>query len=949
MNDKFRKFGSRSSVARRLIDRVASSPVQYSYEEMQALPTTQIGRALIKAFGAKTFTGAAAETIWGGIAALDPQNAAAVEKVRLADFQTVSATGVDLSSHALQLAWAAKLLESTTGKSPAQAKEDPVFKAIVASRVAGSEIGRFASEIVANPAIDPKETVGWGVPGSWFWHNKTDQHINLDVFHSLAIGLEHSRVIAKHEIAHSEITLDFSPETRALVDEHNALVSKAKSGVITREEYGQLQKKHNEFQRRNAFFNTLEDVRIEARVRQDSVSSTQDYKYSQHLSYIAIGGLESVKHTHDVVGDAPDDFRNLLHTINLAQHAEAGLFESKPDKFQQFGAEPARIADQTTDVGSLSPSFEDLKRDVLTGDDSLATLLPSQALRYMPAAYREDIAEKGRQANELIDALWHRYVPKAPELPVSKHSRQDFKSLPEAPGVIPSQRLPGQRPAIEGEAPPPQQPSSSSQDAQGASQSQISEEQQLGEDAQPLVTGNPEHGSGAGQSSGQAENPDGQPGGSHDQLAEPDLDNTDFRIGSGEGDPDAPTIEVEGLGDLPGFNLLPATPQEDREAKHKEFSDAAPKRRISLADASEEFRQAVLKALREKLEEQSQAQEVETESESKPWENHVGRAGSGLDLAALVNGDWSQYRQRVAELKPIIRKVTADMEVVRNLQRKITHVANDPDIVPEDDAMARLDTDKYRAKQMKQLAGEKMQDLDFEIFRNDTATSQPAAIELFIMIDGSGSMTSELPSGITPMAISLQSSAIIYEAAKAAGIDTFIMMWGDSKARILARPGDKPQAVGDSLQRVRNGINSGTSLAPAVRDAVELAAKHKNNQGTISGSSHFLVIGDGEIQDLAEAARATSTLLRFGRSLSFDIAVVNPGGSQIEAMIQQVGPVRGLRIGSYRSTDPNQIPRGLAQLITRRLKQSVEAQTAPDSIKRRAFQQTLRRLDQQPS
>ncbi len=323
----------------------------------------------------------------------------------------------------------------------------------------------------------------------------------------------------------------------------------------------------------------------------------------------------------------------------------------------------------------------------------------------------------------------------------------------------------------------------------------------------------------------------------------------------------------------------------------------------------------------------------------------------GVDLAALAKGDYRDFNRRCLELAPIINQVAEAYKRIREEQRRmVLKKSKNLDYTPPDgDIQDRMDRDKMLEAKFKRATGQKMTLDDNRKFHDDDIATAEATIEMFSMIDGSGSMPGlNLGNGVTAMEAAMQSAVINYMAARKAGIPAFIVMWGDSEPIVIATPDTPLKEVGEKVEALRNGTGSGTSLAPGLLRGVQAIAEYRAKPGTISGSTHILVYSDGDIGDPARTIKMLETIGRNSKNLSVDVAILRPGGqdytTQMETAFRQgIEQGGGKMLGIIKGNDPNVIPLELSRLMLRRVRNFVVKSVA-DIEKRRALKRLHKKM-----
>jgi hypothetical protein len=330
--------------------------------------------------------------------------------------------------------------------------------------------------------------------------------------------------------------------------------------------------------------------------------------------------------------------------------------------------------------------------------------------------------------------------------------------------------------------------------------------------------------------------------------------------------------------------------------------------------------------------------------------NNAGNQ-AGIDLAKLAKGDWRDFNRRVIELAPVINQVAQSYKRIREAQRRqILQKAKTLDYLPPDgDIQGRLDRDKMLETKFRKATRQKLTTDDAKKFHEDQIDTTESTIEITAMIDGSGSMPGvRLGNGVSAMEAALQSAVINYMACRKAGIDSYIVMWGDQEPLVIATPESNLKDVGKALETLRNGTGSGTDLAPGIVKTIEAMSRHKNKNGTISGSSHILVYSDGDIGDFQATVDKLNVISKNAKNLSVDVAILRPPGenrtTQMERAFQSVIDTSGDKlVGIVKGNDPQEVPLELARLMQRRVRRfTVKAEN--DSEKRRRLKQLHKKL-----
>ncbi|MBM3618841.1 MAG: hypothetical protein FJX23_09930, partial [Alphaproteobacteria bacterium] len=131
--------------------------------------------------------------------------------------------------------------------------------------------------------ITNKDTkLRWGAPGSWFYNNREEPAINLDLIESLTLGLEHTRAAAYHEMGHNKLTVKLPQSMLDILGKLEAQDEKVEKGhKLTEDEYVERQKLAAEMQARHKIFNVCEDNTVNQYAVRQSVS----LDYSVSINY----------------------------------------------------------------------------------------------------------------------------------------------------------------------------------------------------------------------------------------------------------------------------------------------------------------------------------------------------------------------------------------------------------------------------------------------------------------------------------------------------------------------------------------------------------------------------------------------------------------------------------------------------------------------------------------
>jgi hypothetical protein len=324
-----------------------------------------------------------------------------------------------------------------------------------------------------------------------------------------------------------------------------------------------------------------------------------------------------------------------------------------------------------------------------------------------------------------------------------------------------------------------------------------------------------------------------------------------------------------------------------------------------------------------------------------------GGSGKNVNFAKLAKGDWRQYRVRINELEPTIKRISDDFAFIRNSQcQKVRKISGKAQELPSSLDLKLLDRRKHLEKQMKRKAGQVLQKEDRAVWYREELQKEPTNTTLWILCDGSSSMLSALPGGTLRIESANQSTAVLSEAGKRSNFEVFASVWGDDSFNLIAAPGFTEQEIGENFEKARQGIGSSTKLSPTFTRAIEHCSKQKTDirgkPKQYSGMTHFLIIGDNGLdkEDIKPLVNMISALFRSGAPVSIDIAVLGTSHEKhMEHVVSEVKrEVPTARIGVIKADSAKDVPLLLTGRIKQRFGRSASDFTAiPDSDKRKAF------------
>jgi hypothetical protein len=956
---------------------------------------------------------------------------------------------VDLSTRAGQLVWTAGLGHVFKTSPPNTVRSHPIWKTLTKTPQMAASLSASARYIDLS-MTNRSATMAWGTPGSWFWFSPDDNHINIDLFHTLLCGfgkdlapglkgLAHAIGINMHEVGHSQLSLRFTDKMMELREKEVALLEESKERKLTQEEYKQLVRIRTEFKLRMNIWNAAEDNCVNRYAVNKSREFPHDFKTSQNQVNMLLQGTgyylknqdfknADKNYVREVMEKIEDKLKSeerkkvreaglainkLSQAIMMSFYVTNGLFEVDDVKtWKKIGVDPENIKMSGSEDDGTASDLKDFETlmEMNIGPQGVANLQPSGRDRWLlRSTFNRKVHDYSDRRCELIEEIWDKYAAQHAEILIDaaeKNAEDRMKQKKkENDDNKQEQGQDGQQDEnSSGEGEPGQGQGEGDSDdpnpGDGDGTGQDGDGQGAGESPSQGVEG-AEGGKGqSGEGEGQG-NPKDDPSSSQSDgggSGQPDKGEPGEGQGQGQGQPggnDDPgpgggpgTVDVDGVGDMPVDDALPANPEDARkDARKGSEEETKPEDAKTIRDLNKEAKENEKKA-EEAEKAKKEAQESaknknndgdgkgkdgkgkgdgepsdDEDQDGKPSDldmnskSSKGGRESGMDLKKLSQGDWRHFRKRINELEPLVARAAKDLIYIRNQQKQIVRgLSREKEELPrEGELRERLDMRSHMNYAVKRATGQRIEKDDKKRWRKDQIQTEPTSVELWILGDGSGSMNGTLAGGGRRIDSAVQSMAVLYEASQRADIDAFVGMWGDSYIRLLAKPGLTYQQIGDNFQRVRDGINSGTVLTPAFTEAVDISSKQdldsKGRVKRFAGMTHFLILSDGELShsDIRPLAKMINNLFRYGPKVSIDIAVLagdGRGGTQMERVIElvkQKNPAAPIEIIS--SNRAQEIPVMLTRQIKRRFEQSAKNMKAvPDRDKREAFTRAHRAI-----
>lgn len=354
---------------------------------------------------------------------------------------------------------------------------------------------------------------------------------------------------------------------------------------------------------------------------------------------------------------------------------------------------------------------------------------------------------------------------------------------------------------------------------------------------------------------------------------------------------------------------------------------------------------------------EGKAQKKKSRQKSKGGKPGKGAGRSDGRLADFAKQDWTKYSDRINELSPIIarvRKIFKDIQE-RQLQRKIVQ-SRQLDMLPDNgDLKGSFNNDAQRNLTIKKAVGFVERE-DLNRFHKEETKLVPTQVDIFIMIDGSGSMghaIGRMSANPSPLEVALQTGAILFEAAsgKDMNMNVYVGLWGNANPPILIKPGDDRVKIGQAMEASKSGLQSGTDFAPAVEKMLEVASDQREKSGVLSGFTHVLILSDGDAVDKPQdVISRIKAIFDNSDKVTFDLAVINGNkGSPMEQFAKNIkGSKPFQNFGVVVGKDPEQIPMSIVGLLLDKIRKCGSFVAVPTSKKRRALQRAHHQITQKP-
>ncbi len=458
------------------------------------------------------------------------------------------------------------------------------------------------------------------------------------------------------------------------------------------------------------------------------------------------------------------------------------------------------------------------------------------------------------------------------------------------------------------------------------------------------------------QQQGSGQNP-AQPG-SDKQDGQGD-EKGDGKGGGGVGD-GAPTggggepIKVDGVGEMPGVDAPPQTPQQD--GKKPGAGKPAEGNNTDPGQTIEELEEKRIE--REGREGGDDEGSSPSSPSSRPGSNQGFKPAKGIGTSNVDSkpkvGDWRDYQGMVVEFAAEIRARQLLIDQLRARQLEFeARIAPEHTLLPEGGDMRRLDLGKHAQLVKRILRGQPVEEADARRFEGDRSAPIPSNMDVVLLVDGSSSMhVSKDAMGnswpFPPIKAGMHAGCIINEACKSdvtqdRHANFYLGLWGNKEPRgnkeplMLVKPGDDAQEIGKRIAGAMQSHGWGTSLAPSIRHmTAELAEGQKQHSGDNSktGYSHIIVLSDGGISDSNASVESVRKLLENCPMTSVDFVVVENGKTEMDDVAAKLKDRFPGRVGVYHHNSPATVNDGLETLLLERIQNTPITPTVTREHKR---------------
>lgn len=682
-------------------------------------------------------------------------------------------------------------------------------------------------------------------------------------------------------------------------------------------------------------------------------------------------------------------FVNAIRAVSMAFYQNNGLIENTLEGWHKLGIYPEWIqakkpAGAVNDNGPAQWPNADFDRllELCSGRDGLENLRPALRDIWQGRDYYNELIDRMADRRcEITEQIWDEYLAQYASEMMKKIEEQVDKEIDEAQNPQNQQKQQKKKQKQQGQ-----------QQGEGGEQGEQSEEgEESGEEQEGQEGEDGEGQDGDGQE-GQEQDGEGQEGqsqqekqGKQSQKKQKQQQKESgqkgeqldaSKTGTSKDDKKVDMKTADGRKErMQDIERPPEKPQHMKPANDNEGQDGESqdgdakegKRGKTLQEIQDEMKRRQEEAERkakEDAQKQQQGQKGEKgqkkpgqrgdpgdgEEDGEPGEG-AGAGGEGKTLEEIARMDWSNYPAIVAMLMGPISQVARALEKIREKQVekdiKRTHTL---ECFPENNEIDRMDEQAHRDMVLKDAIGQ-AEERDLDRFQQDAQYQKPTQIDIALLIDGSGSMEYGKGTQATQLEIAILSATIMYEAAKKIGANVYIAMWGSANPVMIARPGDDPRSIAKNIVAARNGLSSGTDLAPSIRSITKEIARHAGKGGGYRGYTHITVFSDGDIYDREKAQTAIDALLQTVNHVTLDFAIIktNPADQKftdmekLAAETQSRNPAQ--KIGVVEEKVAEMIPPKVVALLLEKISRCESFKAITAGRKKSDFRRAQQRME----
>ena len=701
-----------------------------------------------------------------------------------------------------------------------------------------------------------------GYPGIGFSYEFKRNYCNLDLLWTLVMGVEHSVTVALHEIGHSQLSAQHSPNMRIMYEELRQLEEKSKQGRISEQEIIRLKTLNEEFTLRFYICDEAENSTVNRFAVNQSENLRQDLGAS--LEYFETVAIDAECETFNSklrasLGKKYKDlsfeeyFLNLKRAVRMSFHQNNGLFEDYEAEWKKVGFNRQLIkAKGYNDADAFKHLID------LCGQLEKLQLTAEQWEK--PGNKEFTVKSQAEARGRIFDEIFDLYVE--PQLSKERDKRPEMKIV------------------ILEAAPTPQQ---------------MREQEKTPSKCKKPGT-DPGKSSGQGDEKGEGDGQDNEPGDGKGGSK----DDAPLEIGSAEADKkdekDSAGDEDKTIGDLAKeYNDGGLGEPEE----HKNEDEHSHTNVTQLGDITD-YRQMVT-ALEAMIQ---MAAKAINDLQRRQWEMQGIKEPVG----------------------PVSFKKSSQLHILPpsgNL-RSINMAANRSLFIKKQQGRATIeDYNRFHELTPQVFTNDRPENkkpamVDIVVLVDGSNSAY--WIEDSKSSDPHSGYRRSLQGEMTPIKAGIATGCVFHEAATRRKVNSYIGLWGQSEIEILAKPGIPQEKIGEGIIGMRHSRNWGTRLSPSLSQ-IALVIAENNRSDVKMGFSHFFVVSDGDIQDMWEAKELANNLLKLCPLLSIDFGIITKNTvSTMANLAEELQKKYPNRVGSVLISNAERAIEPMVNLINTRVK-----------------------------